>query len=188
MIPYHSLITVCWSILFLVWIILAVNAKKSIHTIQTSKKAGIRFLLFVILAFLFNPTRLQKLLGANLLSTNEFVLAFGVLTCASGVAFAIWARIHLGNNWGMPMAQKESPELVTSGPYRLVRHPIYTGIGLGMLGSAITVGIPWLIWFTYASIAFYFSAIKEEKLMMEKFPETYASYRAHTKMLIPFIY
>lgn len=155
---------------------------------DTSKKAGIRFLLFVMLALFFNPTRLQKWLGTNLLSTNDFVLALGVLICAVGVAFAIWARIHLGNNWGMPMAQKESPELVTSGPYRWVRHPIYTGIGLGILGSAITGGLPWLFWLIYTSIAFYFSAKKEEKMMMEKFPEAYASYRTHTKMLIPFIY
>ena len=59
---------------------------------------------------------------------------------ASGIGLAIWARIHLGRNWGMPTSQKADPELVTTGPYRFVRHPIYTGLLVALLGTALAVG------------------------------------------------
>lgn len=58
-----------------------------------------------------------------------------------GLGLAVWARIYLGRNWGMPTSTKEDPELVTSGPYRTIRHPIYTGILLAMIGSAIAVTV-----------------------------------------------
>ena len=58
--------------------------------------------------------------------------AIGLVLFALGLGFAIWARLHIGRNWGTPMTQKNEPELVTSGPYRFVRHPIYSGILLGV--------------------------------------------------------
>jgi protein-S-isoprenylcysteine O-methyltransferase Ste14 len=75
----------------------------------------------------------------------------------AGLGLAVWARIYLGRNWGMPMTQKDEPELVISGPYHLVRHPIYSGILLAMLGTSLTTNIYWLIAFAvmgvYSSIA-----------------------------------
>ena len=67
----------------------------------------------------------------------------GVALCLLGFGLAINARRHLGRNWGTPMSRKEQPELVTSGPYALIRHPIYTGLILAMLGSAIGVNVFW---------------------------------------------
>ena len=63
--------------------------------------------------------------------------ALGLVLFGLGLAFAIWARVHIGRNWGTPMTQKDEPELVTSGPYRLVRHPIYSGILLANIGTAL---------------------------------------------------
>jgi protein-S-isoprenylcysteine O-methyltransferase Ste14 len=64
---------------------------------------------------------------------------------ATGIALAIWARVHLGRNWGMPMTQKAEPELVTSGPYRFVRHPIYSGLLAWLLGTALVTNLIGLI-------------------------------------------
>ena len=94
----------------------------------------------------------------------------------------------MSTNWGMPMTQKENPELVTTGPYHFVRHPIYTGICLAMLGSAITGGMAWFIWFICLSIWFIYSAKKEEKYMQQRFPNQYIEYMKNTKMIIPYVF
>jgi protein-S-isoprenylcysteine O-methyltransferase Ste14 len=104
-----------------------------------------------------------------------------------GLAFAVWARIHLGRNWGMPMTQKDQPELVTSGPYHLVRHPIYSGVLLGLLGTALATSLYFLIALGIVGAYFLYSASVEERLLAKTFPTAYPSYRAHTKMLIPFV-
>ena len=87
----------------------------------------------------------------------------------------------------MPMTEKDEPELVTSGPYRFVRHPIYSGILLAILGSALATTLYWLIAFVALGIYFVYSARVEERLMTCSFPSAYPSYKAHTKMLIPFV-
>jgi protein-S-isoprenylcysteine O-methyltransferase Ste14 len=87
----------------------------------------------------------------------------------------------------MPMSRKENPELVTSGPYAYVRHPIYTGMLIAMLGSAIGESAFWLIPLILFGLYFVHSARIEEKLMIEQFPEQYSRYMQRTKMLFPFI-
>jgi len=96
--------------------------------------------------------------------------------------------LHLGRNWGMPMSQKQDPELVTSGPYHYIRHPIYSGILLAMLGTAIALSIYWLLIFAVSAVYFIYSAGVEEQLMLRQFPKVYQLYKSKTKMLIPFIF
>jgi protein-S-isoprenylcysteine O-methyltransferase Ste14 len=119
---------------------------------------------------------------------NPLVTIAGFLLCALGFALAIWARMHLGRNWGMPMSLKTAPELVTSGPYRVIRHPIYAGLLLAMLGSACVGGGPWLLFFIVFCVYFVNSAKAEERLMVQQFPAQYPAYQRRTKALIPFIY
>lgn len=88
----------------------------------------------------------------------------------------------------MPMSQKQDPELVMSGPYRYIRHPIYSGILLAFLGSALASSLFWLTIFAIAGIYFVYSAFVEEKLMMKQFPKAYPSYKSKTKMLVPFVF
>lgn len=111
----------------------------------------------------------------------------GVGLCLAGFALAFWARAHLGRNWGMPMSLRQGHELVTSGPYARVRHPIYSGIMLAMIGSALAVGILWLALFALYFAYFLFSARTEEKMMLAQFPDTYPAYRRRTRMLIPLV-
>jgi protein-S-isoprenylcysteine O-methyltransferase Ste14 len=123
----------------------------------------------------------------HLLNTDPRLSIAGITLCALGVALAIWARVYLGSNWGMPMALKERPELVTSGPYAFVRHPIYTGIILAILGTAVAETILWLIPLAVGSAYLVYSARSEERLMEQKFPEQYPAYQKRTKMLLPFL-
>jgi protein-S-isoprenylcysteine O-methyltransferase Ste14 len=112
----------------------------------------------------------------------------GAILVFAGLGLAVWARVHLGRNWGMPMTEKDEPELVTSGPYRLVRHPIYSGILLAVLGTALANNLYWLIAFAVILVYFIYSAKVEEGIMTRSFPSTYPRYRTHTKMLIPFVF
>ena len=113
--------------------------------------------------------------------------AAGSALFAAGLGLAIWARIYLGRNWGMPMTRKDEPELVTSGPYRFVRHPIYSGILLALLGTALASDLYLLIVVALMGAYFIHAARVEERLMASAFPDAYASYRAQSKMLIPFV-
>jgi protein-S-isoprenylcysteine O-methyltransferase Ste14 len=104
-----------------------------------------------------------------------------------GLALAIWARVYLGRNWGMPMSQKVDPELVTTGPYHSIRHPIYSGIILAMIGTSIAVSLYWLAAVILVGAYFLYSAVVEERSMARLFPGSYPEYKRSTKMLIPFI-
>ena len=109
----------------------------------------------------------------------------GVALCALGVA--IWAQTYIGRNWGMPMSRKEDPELVSGGPYAYVRHPIYSGMLLAMLRSAIGGTVVWFIPLVLCAVYFVYSARNEESLMLEQFPEQYAVYMRRIKMPLPFL-
>jgi protein-S-isoprenylcysteine O-methyltransferase Ste14 len=80
------------------------------------------------------------------------------------------------------------PELVTSGPYRYVRHPIYSGILLGLIGTAVALDPVWFVVVVIVAVYFAYSATVEERLMSVQFPADYAEYRRHTRMLVPFIW
>ena len=88
----------------------------------------------------------------------------------------------------MPMSQKADPELVTTGPYRSIRHPIYTGIILAMIGTTIAVSLYWLVAVVVLGAYFVYSAIAEERFMAGRLPDSYPGYKRSTRMLIPFIF
>lgn len=112
----------------------------------------------------------------------------GLVLFVLGLALAVWARIYIGNNWGTPRSEKVDPELVTTGPYRRVRHPIYSGIILAMIGTTIAVSLYWLIGAVVTGAYFAYSATVEEHNLANTFPETYPAYKRSSKMLIPFIF
>ena len=112
----------------------------------------------------------------------------GLVLFALGLGFAIWARVNIGRNWGAPMTRKDEPELVTSGPYRLVRHPIYSGILLAAVGTAVALSWWWLVAVALVGGFFVYSATVEERYLTQQFPDTYPAYKCSTRMLIPFIF
>ena len=112
----------------------------------------------------------------------------GLLMVAMGLAFAVWARVFLGRNWSGTVTIKQDHELVRSGPYGVVRHPIYTGLLLALLGTAVAIG-EWrgLLGFAAIGIGFLIKIRTEERFMSEIFGEKYARYRAQVPALIPFM-
>ena len=85
------------------------------------------------------------------------------------------------------MSHKVDPELITTGPYRTIRHPIYTGIILAMIGTTIAVSVFGLVAVVGIGAYFLYSAVMEERYMTDLFPESYPEYKRSSKMLIPFI-
>jgi protein-S-isoprenylcysteine O-methyltransferase Ste14 len=167
-----------WGVFGLYWLIAAIGAKSG------SRSGRVRLpSLLLVMAFV-----LLRVFKPDSLAVHSLVLqSVGVTLLLSGVGLAVWARIYLGRNWGMPMTQKDEPELVTSGPYRFVRHPIYTGLLLAILGTALATNIYWLIALVVMGTYFVYSATVEERLLTTSFPAAYPGYRAKTKMLIPFV-
>jgi len=129
----------------------------------------------------------SALIGLLWLSFFVYWLVSAATAKRIGLAFAVWARRHIGKNWGMPMTSKEHPELVTTGPYALVRHPIYSGILLALLGSSLTTGVFDLALLVIFGVYFLYCAYVEEALMSKEFPDRYPEYKKRTKFLIPFV-
>ena len=122
------------------------------------------------------------------LTSDPWRAGLGLSLFALGLGFAIWARVHIGRNWGTPMSQKDEPELVTSGPYRWVRHPIYSGFLLAGVGTAVALSWMWLVAVALAGVYFVYSATVEESYLTKEFPDAYPTYKHSTKMLVPLIF
>jgi protein-S-isoprenylcysteine O-methyltransferase Ste14 len=107
----------------------------------------------------------------------------------ASVAFAIWAREHLGRMWSAVVTLKEGHRLIRSGPYRLVRHPIYTGILTGLTAVALVRANPAaLLALPFFAAGFARKIVLEERMLAAHFGEEYANYRRETRALLPFVW
>lgn len=116
------------------------------------------------------------------------LLIAGLAITLAGIGFAIWARVHLGANWSSRPAIRENHTLTRTGPYALVRHPIYTGILTGLLGTAIATGA--FIAFLVLAVIFVLFLVKirmEERFLQEEFGDAYERYRNEVKALVPYV-
>src|SRR5579885_799316 len=189
---FNQLITLCWIIFIGYWLVSAIGTKKNLKGSSWWQGARFRIAVIVCIFLLVQIPSIRYYFHAiaNSKSTSHNLIlgGIGIALTALGVALAIWARVYLGRSWGMPMSVKEKPDLITTGPYVYIRHPIYTGVLTAMLGSAITNSLFWFIPFVIFTIYFLYSMKEEEKLMIKQFPNQYPSYMKHTKRLIPFLY
>ena len=173
-----SVVFTLWGVFGLYWLIAAFSAKRA-------SRRGIAFPPGLLILGAFVVLHGFRING---LAVNSLPLqVVGLIVVIGGLGLAVWARIYLGTNWGMPMTQKAEPELVTTGPYRFVRHPIYSGLLLAIVGTALASNLYWLIGLLVVGAYFIYSATVEERNMSSTFPDVYPGYREHTKMLIPFV-
>ena len=182
-----------WAAFILCWLILARFNKKASRTpwrsalgLRVAVLAGV--IIFIVLRRHGTAGYFTAVGHAQTFHVGTAGQWLGVGLCLVGFGFAFWARIHIGRNWGMPMSLRQGHELVTSGPYAHVRHPIYSGLLLAMIGSALAIGMLWLLLFVVYFTYFIVSARTEEKMMLAQFPDAYPAYRRRTKMLIPFVF
>jgi protein-S-isoprenylcysteine O-methyltransferase Ste14 len=186
--PYSAPFAVLWLSWLAYWYLAARNVKAT-----RRHEGAATFLLnraFVVIGVLFLVVRRQPLhwLAERFAPPTLPIYVLGLLMVAAGLAFAVWARVYLGRNWSATVTVKQDHELIRTGPYRFVRHPIYSGILLALLGTALAIG-EWrgLAAFAFFTIGFIFKLKTEERFMSETFGDQYVRYRAQVPALVPFV-
>lgn len=183
--PYHWM-SLCWMVFGLYWLVSAFNRKATKKRESYLQRSGYTILLILAFYFLFRPEAHYGWLGARFVPAIAAWQWLGVALTFAGTAVAIWARWHLGSNWSGVVTLKEGHELIRTGPYRAIRHPIYTGILIGLLGTMITVGeLRGLIALAVAWLSFYVKARREESFLAEEFGPAFAEHQRKTGMFLP---
>ena len=174
-------------IAFLVYWLVSARKLKSIKRREPSAERVI-YLAFMVVTYLlmFNDRLNFQWLGQRFVAPTRAIGAIGVAITVAGVAFAIWARAHLGENWSATVTVKQGHQLIRTGPYGRVRHPIYTGIMFGLAGTAVALGeYRGLLSLAMAGVCFYLKARKEERYLVQEFGEGFKEHLAQTGMFFP---
>jgi protein-S-isoprenylcysteine O-methyltransferase Ste14 len=175
-----------WQLLMVVWIVMWFGIKKA-KKLETWGER-VQHELFVFLGFwlLFAGSWNGGWLNYRLIPDVSQVWAAGLVLTAAGIAISLWARLSLGSNWSGTVTLKQDHQLVSTGLYRWIRHPIYTGILLAMFGTAMIRG-QLVGWFGTVMVltAFYFKARREEKFLREEFGPSFDEHVRRTGMFLP---
>lgn len=183
-------VVVIWGVWMLYWFVSAFGNKAAARVDGRASLLAYRLPLVVGYLLLFTPVpwRGWPWLLQRFLPPTVAWLCIGFAVLLLGLAFACWARVTLGRNWSATVQLKRDHELVTAGPYRRVRHPIYTGMLAGVLGSALVIG-EWrgLVALVLVAAGFWYKLRHEESWMREQFGATYEDYMRRTKALLPWL-
>ncbi len=175
-----------WILFALYWLISAFKRKKTKQRESPLQRLVYVFPLVAAFYLLSRPEAHYSWLGTRFVPDAAAVQWIAVLLTAAGVGIAIWARWHLGANWSGVVTLKEGHELIRTGPYRSIRHPIYTGILLALLGTAVALGeVRGLVAVGVAWLSFYIKANREESFLAQEFGPRFAEHQQHTGMFLP---
>ena len=178
-----------WMILGIVWIVAAFRTKRTVQRQPIAVQVFYTVLLVIGGCMVFVPNIGIPWLDRPLYPVTVSIAYQCFLIVLIGVAFTIWARFRLGTNWSNNVTVKEDHTLMRTGPYRLVRHPIYSGILFGMLGSALQRGeVRCFIGVLFFFLSYWLKSRVEERFMVQNFGDEYLQYRHKVKALVPFIF
>lgn len=185
---YQWFFPVFWIVFLVYWQIRAGNTKTTMR-LERPLSRIVRALVFLAAILLLSlPDLPARILYRPLIAQGYATFYGGAVLSVAGILFAVWAREHLGSNWSRSVTLKQDHELITSGPYALVRHPIYTGILAGFLGTAIAEGqLRSLIAFLLVALILWVKLRLEEQWMRSEFGETYDAYARRVHGLVPFV-
>lgn len=181
-----TLISDAWVALMLYWLISAFSVKRMKYIAPRS----VRFVQLIFLVpgcvLLFTQKYRLGALHDRVLPHISAVPWIGLAVAYAGVAFAIWARYVLGSNWSSQVAIREGHELIQSGPYGFIRHPIYTGIITAAWGTAIAVGeLAAFLGVILITLGCAYKSKQEELRLQETFGEAWIVHRQRTGMFLP---
>jgi protein-S-isoprenylcysteine O-methyltransferase Ste14 len=185
---YESFFPAVWILFLLYWQIKAFKTKTT-QRLEPAASRILRVFIFLIAIALLSTSSIPlPWLYIQLWPVGIWPFWLGAAVSIAGLLFAVWAREHLGRNWSRSVTIKKDHELITTGPYAIVRHPIYTGIRIGFIGMAIAISqVRGFIVFVLIFVAFWMKFRLEEQWMRSQFGETYATYARHTAALVPYI-
>jgi protein-S-isoprenylcysteine O-methyltransferase Ste14 len=181
-----TLIKCCWIFFALFWLVSAFGVKRAVRTEPMARRFLKHWLPIMVGIALLWPWYQGTPLAWRVYPASAWIAWLGMLLTAAGVLFACWARVVLGRNWSGVVQVKQDHELIERGPYRYVRHPIYTGLLLAFLGTALAIGeVRGFLAFAIVAVSFWFKLRLEERWMREQFGTAYATYMQRVKALIP---
>ncbi len=186
---YQLFFPAVWLVWVLTWWVFALNVKATVRSQAPVPRAVNFALLWIAAALLWSPRIAPPRLDERFLPGSQWQLwaALGAALTLLGLLFTLWARIYLGRNWsGSGVTIKADHELITGGPYGLVRHPIYSGLALAFIGTALAVG-QWrgVLAVALALIAIVHRIFVEERFMREQFGAAYDAYAQRVRAFVP---
>ena len=185
---FPTVTALCWCIFYGYWLIKAGHTKENVYVQGIFDRILARVWILAVFLLLYLPQLSSGWTGRRIMPQTYTTGIIADVICAAGVAFAIWARTVLGGNWSGAVTIKKDHEIIVRGPYRFVRHPIYTGYLFATLGSALAVGE---VRAAIALVMIFLGILRkmgvEEKLLSKNFPDTYPEYSKSVKRLIPFL-
>lgn len=181
-------INVVWTLVGIYWVVGALRAKRTVRRQSTLSMALHVVTVCAAGLLVWDPATAIGFLGRRWAPAAGWIQWLGFALVVCGCTFTVWARACLGSNWSAIATVKQNHELISRGPYALVRHPIYSGILLALVGTAIAMGeVRAFIGLGLAFIAFLLKSGAEEQLMRQEFSAEYARYSQRVRRLIPFI-
>lgn len=183
----HVVIPALWALWLLYWMAAAGGNKRTAWREPGGRQWRHGMPLVLCLVLLAAPRLSPAALHARFVAPGVIFPVIGALAVALGLGFAVWARVILGRNWSGRVEVKEDHALIRGGPYRAVRHPIYTGMLLAVAGTALAIG-EWrgVLATLCVLVGILIRMGAEERQMRRLFPE-YEEYRRETAALIPFV-
>ena len=182
----RTLIGFLWLAWIVYWIAAARQTAANCRTESLLTGATYRIpLLIGIILMVFSHVSLPGI-GLDLWSLNPFILGIAVILDVVGLSFAVWARLHLGKYWSGRITLKVDHRVIQTGPYAWVRHPIYSGLILALLGTAISLGtFQALLGFAFIFVSFLRKLTLEENWLRSHVGTEYEIYQKRVRALIP---
>jgi protein-S-isoprenylcysteine O-methyltransferase Ste14 len=182
-----NIITACWCIFVIVWLINAFRTKRTAER-QSLESALAHRIPVAAGWWLMLVPKWHGLMSRQVIPPTAISQMFGTVICVLGLIFTLWARKTLAGNWSSNVTFKRDHELIRTGPYRIVRHPIYTGLLAMFLGTAIYIGqVRGGISLLLVAIGFWIKLNQEERLLLRHFPDAYPAYQREVRALVPFV-
>ncbi len=178
----------CWAIFLVVWLLAALFTKRTVY--RESATHRLLYLIPIILGWylIFRGHHFPCPLNLQFIPRTDPLLLAAAILCVAGLGFCLWARTVLGRNWSGTVTLKEDHQLIVRGPYRLVRHPIYTGLLAMLVATAIAQArISAVLGVLLVFVSFWIKLREEEEVMLRQFPDQYAAYQRRVKRIIPFV-
>lgn len=185
---YRVLFPALWIAFVAFWIAMA-RGGKTVAERETLFSRMSHYGPLAVAVYLFvAPDSLVPILNARFAPLSLEVVQLGAALTVIGVAFAVWARLRLAGNWSSDVTLKRDHELIVDGPYAFVRHPIYTGVLLALVGTGLAIG-EWraVVAVVIAGVAWWRKLTIEEVVMRRQFGDAYVRHAARTRALIPFV-
>lgn len=177
-----------WDGLLVFWLVSALRTKRTAKRQSIASRLGQSAPVVLAFFLLFAQMRWPWWLSERFVPYSPMIGWIGVLLTGAGIGFAIWARVFIGRNWSGTVTVKEEHELIQTGPYGIVRHPIYSGFMLAFLGTAIVEGeLRGLVGFLLVVLGWWMKLRLEENFMAQQFGNTYSDYKKRVKALVPYV-